>query len=109
MITPFCAPEVYDQKNFSSLTKGYDSLTRRCFYKKDSYDLIITYARKFWEAYKGQNKLFKLDFMDAHEPSGENVKTIDNSMRNFLDYLANDDDFNFTEIIIHSDHGFFFM
>ena len=46
--------------------------------------------------------------MDAHENTGENVKTIDGSMRNFLDYIAKDEDFKFTEIILHADHGFYF-
>ena len=53
MISPFCAPELVDIYNMNSSTKGYASFTRRCFYKKDSYDLAIEYAMKFWEAYKG--------------------------------------------------------
>ena len=77
MLSPFCGPELVDIEHFSSLTKGYSSYKRRCFYKYDSFDLSIDYLKKFWEAYKGHNKYLKLDYLDAHEPTGENVKTTD--------------------------------
>lgn len=105
MSTPFCGPELLDKYEKAFFSMGMCAIHRRCFYKYDSYDLTIDYAKKFWETYKGENKFFKIDFLDAHEQTGNNVKTIDMAMRDLLEYLVTSEEGKFTDILIHTDHG----
>ena len=39
--------------------------------------------------------------MDAHEFTGENLKTIDESFSQFLEFFASDEEFEYTDILIH--------
>lgn len=41
--------------------------------------------------------------------SGENVKTLDEPLFEFLTEMENDPEFGDTDIILHSDHGMFFF
>ena len=56
----FCGPEYTNQKDLNSFFKGYNSFLRRCVYKRDSYEYVIEYFKKFWAAYKKENKFFTL-------------------------------------------------
>ena len=39
----FCGPEYTDLLNPHSHFKGYNSIFRRCMYKKNAYELVIEY------------------------------------------------------------------
>ena len=46
-----------------------------------------------------------MDFLDAHEPSGENVSTMDGPLFDFLVNLEKEGALENTHILFWSDHG----
>ena len=60
MYTPFCGPELVELANPHSHVKGYNSMFRRCVYKKNGYELMIEYFDEFWKTYKDENKYYHM-------------------------------------------------
>lgn len=81
---------------------GANAVTRRCIFGEDSSNFVLEYGRQFWNEYKDENKFLMLEFMDAHEGSGEVVKYLDAPLTEFL---QNSIDWSNTTLILMSDHG----
>lgn len=89
---------------------GANAITRRCIFGKDSFEHVLEFGKQFWNAYREDKKFLMLEFMDAHEGSGEVVTYLDEPLTRFLENA----DLNDTTIILMSDHGwhmrsFFYM
>ena len=104
-VAMFCDPNYYDRTNPYPAFSGPFSVLRRCLYKKDSYEYVLEYGKKFWEAYKEHKKFLRLSFIDAHESTGEVIKYLDKPIFNFINYLINNNMMHNSIIIFASDHG----
>ena len=62
---------------------------RRYLYGKELHDYTFEYGKSFLKTYKNQKKFLFLEFNDMHESSGEVIKYLDDSLRNFLDHVRN--------------------
>ena len=92
LISLFCDPNVNNPNDcFSNKNPdfGYYSNYRNCLYGKDSFEYVFEYSLKFLEIYKNENKFLHIFFNDAHESSGEVIKYMDNSLKNFIEELIN--------------------
>ena len=101
----FCDPNYEDKKDKWSIRKGKNSVLRKCFYGKDSFDYNFEYILQFLEAYKNERKYFRIGFGDGHESTTEVIKYIDNSLFHFIKKILNNYFDDKTAIIILSDHG----
>ena len=104
-VAMFCDPNYYDRNNPYPAFSGPFSVLRRCLYKKDSYEYVLEYGKKFWETYKEHKKFLRLSFIDAHESTGEVIKYLDKPIFNFINYLINNNMMHNSIIIFASDHG----
>ena len=96
-----CDPQMYDYEADDGDWQGSYSSARRCLYNRDSYEYVFEYAKKFFDAYKSENKIFMLHFMDMHEGTSEAIRYLDKPLAKFLKEMESDD----TSIIVFSDHG----
>ena len=102
----FCDPSFADSRKMYPFYRGPFSIIRRCLYGKETYEYVFEYGKKFLETYKNYpRKYLRLAFIDAHEGTGEVVKRLDESFKNFLEYYIKNHFTNQTAIIIASDHG----
>jgi hypothetical protein len=106
VISPFCHPDYYPIKdtphgNF----KGPFSLRKRCMLGKMVHEHVFDYFNTFRNAYNNSGPWMAiLSFLEAHEGSGENLATMDNSFSDFFASLTTNELEN-TAIFILSDHG----
>jgi hypothetical protein len=108
LISLFCDPNVNNPNDcFSNKNPdfGYYSNYRNCLYGKDSFEYVFEYSLKFLEIYKNENKFLHIFFNDAHESSGEVIKYMDNSLKNFIEELINNYTNEKSMILLVSDHG----
>ena len=108
LISLFCDPNVNDPDDcFSNKNKdfGYYSNYRNCLYGKDSFEYVFEYSLKFLETYKNEPKFLHIFFNDAHESTGEVIKYMDNSLKNFIEELINNYTKDKSMILLVSDHG----
>ena len=101
----FCDTNFVDKKQKWSITKGKNSVIRKCLYGKDSFEYEFEYILQFLEAYKNERKFFKIGFGDAHEGTLEVIKYIDEPLANFLEIIITKYFDNKTAIFFLSDHG----
>ena len=102
----FCDPSYADSRRMYPFHRGPFSIIRRCLYGRETYEYVFEYGKKFLETYRDYpRKYLRLAFIDAHEGTGEVVKRLDISFRNFLEYYIENHFNNQTAIIIASDHG----
>ena len=101
----FCDPNYFDQKTPWPFDKGAFSILRRCFYGKDSFEYNFEYFKQFWTNYQNNRKYFRLDFIDAHEGTGEVIKYLDQPLFNFLNFFYSNGFLHDTVIFFLSDHG----
>ena len=101
----FCDTNFIDKKEIWSITKGKNSVLRKCLYGKDSFEYEFEYILQFLEAYKNERKFFKIGFGDAHEGTLEVIKYIDEPLAKFLEIILNKYYDDKTAIFILSDHG----
>ena len=66
---------------------------------------MFDFGNKFWKTYLHEKKLLNLEFMDAHEHTRENIKTVDNALYKFLNDLYEYYGFDDTAVVLYSDHG----
>ncbi|CDW91056.1 duf229 domain containing protein [Stylonychia lemnae] len=96
-----CDPNLYDYNSADNDFQGPYSSTRRCLYKRDSYEYPFEYSKEFFKAYPTENKMMMMTFMDMHEGTIEVIKYLDDPLANFLKEMEDEN----TTIIFWSDHG----
>ena len=104
-VAMFCDANYYNRDNPYPLLQGGFSVLRRCLYGRDSFEYVLEYGQKFWEAYKDNKKFLRLGFIDAHERTQEVIKYLDEPLFNFLYYLFENKLLENTAIFFVSDHG----
>ena len=80
---------------------GAHSIQRRCYYGKDTFEYVLEYGRQFWKTYENEKKFLSMEFIDAHEGTGEVVKYLDAALVQMLSEIDLED----TVLILTSDHG----
>ena len=104
---PNCDPNIYTfGYRFSG---GENGIFRKCLYGKESFDYALEYAKKFWISYRDNKKFVRIVNTYAHEYSGEKSKYTDESLRDFLLDLYENNQLRDTTLFIASDHGFALM
>ena len=101
----FCDPNYFSVENPYTPYMGPYSMKRRCLYGKDTFNYVLEYSEKFWEAYLEERKFLRIAFQDAHEGTGEVVKYLDDSLAKFLKKFIKKDWLKDTTIMFVSDHG----
>jgi len=103
----FCDPNFHKwrRNNQYSYSQGPNSLFRRCFYGRDTYEYVLEYGQKFWKAYEDRPKFLELSFLDSHEPTTEQARYIDDSLVAFLEELDVTGQLDNTVLNIFADHG----
>jgi hypothetical protein len=76
----FCDPNYQNPSNPFGFTRGPYSIRRRCLYGKDTHDYVFEYGNLFWNSYQNENKFLLLEFIDAHEGTGEVITNIDQKL-----------------------------
>jgi hypothetical protein len=59
-------------------------MMRRCLYNRDAFEYVFEFGKKFFETYKDEQKIISMNFLDAHEPTGQNIKTMDDGLESYL-------------------------
>jgi phosphoglycerol transferase MdoB-like AlkP superfamily enzyme len=101
----FCDPNYSTPHFFFTIEKGPYSPRRRCLYGRDVFEYVFEYSKKFLETYKNEKKIFKMGFNDAHESTGEVIRYMDESLKNFIEYYLKNHMTEKSMIIFLSDHG----
>ena len=101
----FCDPNYNNPNDAYTPYHGPYSMKRRCLYGKDTFEYSIEYARQFWEAYKENRKYLIIGNIDAHEGTGEVIKSYDEPISDFLKNLYSKGELKDTAVFIGSDHG----
>ena len=104
-IALFCDPNYSRPGFFHTIEKGPYSPRRRCLYGKDAFEYVLEFSKKFLETYKNEKKIFKMGFNDAHESTGEVIRYMDESLKNFIKYYLKNHMTEKSMIIFLSDHG----
>ncbi|CDW73399.1 duf229 domain containing protein [Stylonychia lemnae] len=97
-----CDPHYHNPENSFGPFQGPFSIVRRCIYKRDTFEYVTDFGKKFMSTYKNEKKVMMLDFIDFHEGTGEVVNYLDAPLAKFLNEIQNED----TTIMLMSDHGF---
>ena len=100
----YCGTNYQDIKR-NPLNRGPSSWYRRILYGRDVSEYNLEYTRKFWETYIDNRKVFRLNFLEGHEDTGEVLKYLDDPLSNFLEKFYIDGLFDDTILIFFSDHG----
>jgi len=66
-------PNYLFSENTFGVSKGANSVYRRCVYNKDTNYYVFDYGKKFLDAYKDDKKFLLLEFTDSHELTSEIV------------------------------------
>ena len=87
------------------LVRMGSSLVKKCLFGKDINEYILDYLESFWKNYIEQKKMFLLNIIDGHEPTGELIGHFDIILYKFLNKLYSKGWLKDTTIILFSDHG----
>jgi hypothetical protein len=101
----FCDPNFSVPGHPFAVLNGPYGMKRRCLYGKDSNTYVFDYSKKFWQAYKNENKFLRAAFLDAHEGTGEVVKYMDDNLVDFFEFLEKEGSLKDTTIVFLADHG----
>jgi hypothetical protein len=104
-IAMMCDPNYYNPVNRFTPYMGPYSIRRRCLYGRDTFEYVIEYGEKFWEAYINEHKFLRLSFQDAHEGTLEVVKYLDVKLAQFLENFDKKGYLDDTVVFFVSDHG----
>ena len=104
---PNCDPNIYSYG--FGFFGGENGILRKCLYGKESFDYSLEYAKKFWIAYKENNRFLRIVNTYAHEYSGEKSKYTDNDLFLFLKDLYSSNLLQNTTVFLVGDHGFALM
>ena len=102
-IALFCDPNFFNSRY--TLDKGVASYLKRCLYGKYAFEYMIEYAKKFWNAYPENKKLFRSHFIEAHEGTMELISYLADPLFEFVKYFFENNLLNDTFIFVVSDHG----
>ena len=101
----FCDPNYSSEDSPYPIFSGPYGILRKCLYGQDTFKYLIEYGKKFWDAYPENKKFLRIMFQDGHEPTGQVVKYMDESLYNFLEDLYQSNKLENTALLILSDHG----
>ena len=104
-VAMFCDTNYEDKNDRWAIINGRNSIFRRCFYGRDSFEYNFEYILQFLKTYKNEKKFFRISIEDGHEPTTEVIKYIDDSFSAFLIKILKYYFDTKTAIIIFSDHG----
>ena len=104
-IAIMCDPNYYNPQNRFTPYLGPYSIRRRCLYGRDTFEYVLEYGEKFWEAYINEHKFLRLSFQDAHEGTLEVVKYLDIKLAEFLENFDKKGYLKNTAVFFVSDHG----
>lgn len=104
-VSLFCDPNFGDLSVGGYYLNGPYGIRKHCLYSKPTYEYMFEYLKQFWETYPNEGKMFRLGSMQAHEPTGEVIKYMDDALFKFLDYFEKKGYLNETILIFMSDHG----
>jgi len=105
MVSLSCDPNYSQVDNPFTLFLGPYSVKRRCLHGKDVHDYTFEYTLDFWKKYEKEPKVFYMNFLDAHESTGEVVKYLDDKLVNFLNEFERMNALNNTVVMLMADHG----
>jgi hypothetical protein len=60
---------------------------RKCLYNKEVNSYLIDYGKDFLTTYSEFPKYLELNFLDAHEGTGDALNYLDDPLRGFMDWL----------------------
>ena len=102
----FCDPHFSNPDRMWNFLKGVNSVTRRCLYGKDTYNILFDFGKKFLKAYEDYpRKFLRIGLLQAHETSLEVIKYMDKDFSIFLENFINSYYNKDWAIFIVSDHG----
>ncbi|CDW77562.1 duf229 domain containing protein [Stylonychia lemnae] len=101
-LSPMCDPHIKDYLSGDMDFRSSFASTRRCIYNKDSFEYVFEYTRQFFSAYKTENKMLFMTFMDMHEGTSEVINYLDKPLALFLKEMEDEN----TAVFMFSDHGF---
>jgi hypothetical protein len=104
-VSLFCDPNFGDLSTGGYFLNGPYGIRKHCLYSKPTYLHMFDYLKQFWETYPSEAKMFRLGSMQAHEPTGEVIKYMDNALSDFLNYFEEKGYLKDTILIFMSDHG----
>ena len=104
-IAMFCEPNFSSQDAPYALFWGPFSVLRKCLFGMDSFNYLLEFGKQFWNLYQDNRKFLRLSFQDAHEPTGQTIKYLDEYLYNFLNDFYKRQLLTDTAIFILSDHG----
>ena len=81
------------------------SLVQKCLFGKSINQYSLDYLESFWSNYLEQYKMFIINIVDGHEPTGELIGYFDEALYNFFKNFYSKGYFKDTAIILFSDHG----
>ena len=101
----FCDPNYSSEDSPYPIFSGPYGIIRKCLYGQDTFKYVLEYGKKFWDTYPENKKFLRMMFQDGHEPTGQVVKYLDESLYNFLEELYENKKLENTALLILSDHG----
>ena len=87
------------------LASSGSSLVQKCLFGKDINQYSLEYLESFWINYLEQHKMFMINIIDGHEPTGELIGHFDEILFHFFNKFYSKGLFKDTVIILFSDHG----
>ena len=81
------------------------SLVQKCLFGKSINQYKLEYLESFWKNYLEQYKMFLINIVDGHEPTGELIGHFDDALYSFFKNFYLKEYFKDTAIILFSDHG----
>ena len=104
-IAMFCDPNFSSDDTPYPIFSGPYGILRKCLYGLDTFQYLIEFGNQFWNKYIDNKKYLRLFFQDGHEPTGQVIKYLDESLYNYLNGLYENKLLNDTALFILSDHG----
>lgn len=101
----FCDPNFIKPDNRFAIFNGPYSPRIKCLYNKPTFEYVVNYTNKFWEAYKNEPKFVRMGNINPHEPTGEVIKYDENYYLDFFENFERNGYLNETIVIIFSDHS----
>ena len=81
------------------------SLVQKCLFGKSINQYSLEYLESFWINYIEQYKMFIINIIDGHEPTGELIGHFDETLYNFFKNFDLKGYLKDTTLILFSDHG----
>ncbi|KAJ2493127.1 hypothetical protein IWW37_000777 [Coemansia sp. RSA 2050] len=118
LTSPFCMPEYFPNVgNAYGNFKGPNSITARCLYGRYVHNWAFDYlyqlqselreyrAKQLAHQKDARPYMISATFLEGHEGTGEVLRTLDNSLAEFLESMRDSGELNDTVLLIGADHG----